>query len=326
MSATPRTIGEALRWGSGYLEARRVPNPSWDAALLLAGVLGVDRARLVIEAGQGISPDRLSFYEGLIRRRGSREPLQYILGRQEFMSLEFAVNNFVLIPRPETEILVEEALARLRPLAEPVVADIGTGCGAIAVSLACYHHGCRVLATDVSAAALAVARENAARHGVAERVEFLPGDLLEPVAGPLDAVLSNPPYIPTAQLAGLAPEVRDHEPREALDGGDDGLAVIRRLIPAAAAMLAPGGFLAVEIGMGQARPVEALAGESFRRVEIKADYAGIERVVVATEASRGETSRDENRNQGLRYRQAGSPGNRGGGGSSYRRRPGGLSH
>ena len=209
------------------------------------------------------------------------------MGRREFMGLSFRVTPAVLVPQPDTEILVQAALDRLAAKPAARVADIGTGSGAIVLSLLYYRKELQASAVDISADALAVAAENAASLGVAERVMFCEGDLLAPLAGQqFAAIVSNPPYIPTADIAGLAPEVRTAEPMGALDGGADGLVFYRRLVADAPALLASDGFLAMEVGIHEAAPVAALAQASgaFARTEVLKDLAGIERVVVCWRA------------------------------------------
>ncbi|HEY5999241.1 MAG TPA: peptide chain release factor N(5)-glutamine methyltransferase, partial [bacterium] len=223
-------------------------------------------------------------YERLLRERSGRAPLAYVTGEREFWSLRLAVDARVLVPRPETETLVEAALARVGGAAR--IADLGTGSGAVAIALAVELPLARLWAVDRSAAALEVARGNAATHGVAGRISFLAGDLCGPLAslaGTLDAVVSNPPYVPTAQIESLQPEVRDHEPRLALDGGPDGLAVIGRIVAQAPPLLRPGGLLLLEVGAGQAPAAAALlaGGGAFETIERLPDLAGIERVVAA---------------------------------------------
>jgi release factor glutamine methyltransferase len=216
----------------------------------------------------------------MVARRARREPLQHILGTQEFCGLEFQVSADVLIPRRDTETLVAEALTRM-PSARSVL-DIGTGSGCIAVTLARQLPDAHVSASDISAAALEVARRNASLNGV--NVEFLQGSLLEPVAGrSFDMIVSNPPYIPTSHIAGLEPEVRDGDPRGALDGGADGLDFYRALIPRAAVYLNPVGWLLLEVGIGQGRDVAALFREAgcYDDICITPDPGGIERVVGA---------------------------------------------
>ncbi len=244
--------------------------PRLDAEVLLAAAMGVDRAVLIADPGRGLEPGEARAFQDAARRRVQREPVAYILGRKGFRRLELAVDPRVLIPRPETEHVVEAALGL--PAGARVV-DVGTGSGAIALALADERPDLEVLATESSAGALAVARANAARLGLA--VELLEGDLLEPVSGPVDAVVSNPPYVRAGER--LAPEL-GYEPAEALYGGEDGLDVYRRLVPSAAARAS---FVAFEIGAGQAADVTALMREAgFQAVEVVPDLAGIERVVV----------------------------------------------
>lgn len=237
--------------------------------MLLAAAMGVDRATLIADPARGIEPGEARAFQDFARRRAQRAPVAYILGRKGFRRLELVVDPRVLIPRPETEHVVEAALG-LPPGAR--VVDVGTGSGAIALALADERPDLEVLATEVSAGALAVARANAARLGLA--VEFLEGDLLEPVSGGVDAVVSNPPYVAAGER--LAPEL-GYEPVEALYGGDDGLDVYRRLVPAAARAR----FVALEIGAGQGPEITALVREAgFEAVEVVPDLAGIDRVVV----------------------------------------------
>ena len=218
-----------------------------------------------------------------IERRRAGEPLQYITGEAEFYGINFCVNRDVLIPRPETEHLVEKALSLAADFKQPRIVDVGTGCGAIAVTLAHKLPAARVTATEISATALALAQENAERNGVAERVRFRQGDLLAPVAGEqFDLVVTNPPYIAERDRDALPVEVRDYEPAQALFAGEDGLAIYRRLIPAAWAALVPGGFVALEIGYGQEAAVRGLLADSgFEEIEFTADLQGIPRVASA---------------------------------------------
>jgi release factor glutamine methyltransferase len=237
--------------------------------VLLAAAMGVDRAALIADPGQGMEPGAARAFQDFARRRVQREPVAYILGRKGFRRLELAVDPRVMIPRPETEHVVEAALGL--PAGARVV-DVGTGSGAIALALADERPDLDVVGTEASAGALAVARANAARLGLA--VELLEGDLLEPVSGDVDAVVSNPPYVPAGER--LAPEL-GYEPVEALYGGEDGLDVYRRLVPAAAAAR----FVAFEVGAGQAADVAALVRDAgFDSIEVVPDLAGIERLVV----------------------------------------------
>jgi release factor glutamine methyltransferase len=238
--------------------------------VLLAAAMGVDRAALIADPGRGLEPPQARVFQEAARRRTQREPVAYILGRKGFRRLELEVDPRVLIPRPETEHVVEAALSL--PEGARVV-DVGTGSGAIALALADERPDLRIVATDVSADALAVARANAARLGLS--VEFLEGDLLEPVSGPVDAVVSNPPYVMSGSR--LAPEIARHEPAVALFGGEDGLDFHRRLAPAAA----NASFVAFEVAGWQAEAVaELLRAVGFSSTETVRDLAGIDRVVV----------------------------------------------
>ena len=225
-------------------------------------------------------------YQAAIARRLSNEPIQYITGEQEFYGLAFRVTPAVLIPRPETEHLVEAVLAELRTAAAPRILDVGTGSGAIAIALAHQLQQARITATDISPAALAIAKENEARHFLDGRIEFLQSDLLASLAGQsFDAVVSNPPYIPEADRTNLHPQVRDHEPASALfapvvSGMDDGLAIYRRLIPQARAALVSGGLLALEIGHGQRDAIAQLLAD-WNALRFVNDLQRIPRVALA---------------------------------------------
>ena len=273
-------VSVELERAAAFLATRGVESARLEAEVLLADALGSDPGRLYLERVVS-EPVRLRFAE-LLDRRGRREPLQHLRGRQEFFSRDFVVDPCVLIPRPETERLIEIVLGRLRPIQRPRILDVGTGSGVIAVTLALELPGAQVFATEVSAAALEVAKENARRLGVGERIEFRSGDLVAPFAGErFDLVVSNPPYVPTGEIAGLSPEVRDHEPRVALDGGADGLELYRRLAACVDEVLVERGWLAVEIGFGQGDAVRRMFSQSgSTAVEVERDLAGIERVVV----------------------------------------------
>lgn len=280
------TIGRILKWTEQYFKDKGIESPRLDAEVLLAHVLEKQRIYLYVHFDEPLQPGELAAYREMIKKRVLRVPVAQILGEKEFMGLTFKVTADTLVPRPDTEILVQAAVDRLRAMAgeEPLrFADIGTGSGAICLSVLHYLEGTVVDTVDISPAARAVAEENAASLGLADRVTFHTGDLLQPLSGiSFAAILSNPPYIPEADIATLAPEVRLKEPHTALSGGQDGLDFYRRLAEEAPAMLVPGGFTAFEVGIHQAGDVADLlkANPLIDRTEILPDYAGIDRVVV----------------------------------------------
>ena len=277
------TIGRILKWTEQYFKEKGIESPRLDAEVLLSHILGRERIYLYVHFDEPLEPAELARYREAIKQRVQRVPIAYIIGEKEFMGLTFRVTADTLVPRPDTEILVQAAIERLRARGDaPRFADIGTGTGAICLSVLHFLPKAQADTVDISPAARAVAEENAAALEVADRVTFHTGDLLAPLAGQCyDAILSNPPYIPDGDIAALAPEVRLKEPHTALAGGKDGLDFYRRLMADAPALLKDGGFLAVEVGIHQAAPVAALAVPSFSRTEILKDYAGIERVVIA---------------------------------------------
>ncbi|GAB7387879.1 peptide chain release factor N(5)-glutamine methyltransferase [Bacillaceae bacterium] len=291
------TVREALKRASSLFMEAKIADGAFLAELLLRHVLGWSRTELFARWDTPVPAEAWQRLQALIRRRIEGEPVQYLLGEQEFYGLSFRVNPSVLIPRPETEILVEEAAKRIRAVwgerpeggtATWFAADIGTGSGAIAVALATLFPGLPILAVDLSPAALAVARENAARNGVAGQIDFLAGDLLQPLRERNEKVhvlLSNPPYIPTGEIAKLDVQVKAHEPRLALDGGEDGLACYRRIIADLPRVLQRPSVVAFEVGKGQARAVARLLrqGGAVRQVEIVKDLAGIERIVLGSD-------------------------------------------
>lgn len=280
------TIGRILKWTEQYFKDKGIESPRLDAEVLLAHVLEKQRIYLYVHFDEPLQPGELAAYREMIKKRVLRVPVAQILGEKEFMGLTFKVTADTLVPRPDTEILVQAAVDRLRAMAgeEPLrFADIGTGSGAICLSVLHYLAGTMADTVDISPAARAIAEENAASLGLADRVTFHTGDLLQPLSGiSFAAILSNPPYIPEADIATLAPEVRLKEPHTALSGGQDGLDFYRRLAKEAPAMLVPGGFTAFEVGIHQAGDVADLlkANPLIDRTEILPDYAGIDRVVV----------------------------------------------
>ncbi len=299
MSATDRqtagravTIGDLVREGSMQLRRAGIEEAGRETGWLLEHALRRPALDLTVNRAQVVEGEGLRRAQALLARRARREPLQYLLGTQEFCGLEFEVEPGVLIPRPETERLVEAAIrcAGLQPEAgrRPIIVDLGTGSGCIAVALAQRLPLAVLHATDCSAEALRVARRNAQRHGVAGQVTFVEGDWLAPLAprglaGRVDVIVSNPPYIAERDWETLQPEVRLFEPRIALAGGEDGLTAYRRLVRDAAEYLSAGGWLILEIGQGQAAPVRALieATGRYQGVEVRTDQGGIERVLCA---------------------------------------------
>ncbi len=252
-----------------------------DAEVLARHVLGWDRATLITHGHEQPPAGFERSFAALVDRRLQREPVAQIVGHREFWGLEFEVTRDVLVPRPETEFVVEAALELARDGGVRRIVDVGTGSGCIAIALAVALADVFVVATDVAPEALAVAARNAARHGVLDRVAFVEGDLLAAVPGTADLIVSNPPYVPSSDLPKLPPEVARYEPHRALFAGDDGLSAIRRLLEAAGAHLAPAGHLVVEFGFGQAAEVTALAAATaWRVIAVRRDLQQIPRVIV----------------------------------------------
>lgn len=285
------SVGDALRAAAQRLRASGSRSPRLDAELLLAASLGVTRSELFRRPERTLTEAEAERFDGCLRRREAHEPVAYIRGVRAFRTIELEVTRDVLIPRPETETLVEVALETLAAAPasgashEPLVLDVGTGSGCVALALAAENPYVHVVATDISDDALGVARRNAARLGLEGRVDFAASDLLAglPAGQPFDLIVSNPPYISAADYAGLEANVRDYEPRLALLAGADGLDVYRRLVPEAAGRLRRGGTLALEVGRGQAAAVRELiaAAGSFALARERADLGGIARVVWA---------------------------------------------
>jgi release factor glutamine methyltransferase len=296
--ATTWTILAVLQWAQNYLHTKGISEPRAGAEVLLAHCLHCSRLELYLRHDQPLSEDELSCYKQALKRRLAFEPTQYITGHQEFWSLDFLVSPVVLIPRPETELLVEAVLQHLRQPGQHAVAprilDIGTGSGILAVTLATELSQAEVTAVDRSAEALAMARENARRHGVEPRIGWVLGNLVEFLGAQaeFDVIVSNPPYVPTAEWERLPPDIKNFEPRLALDGGPDGLKVIRALMPAAAMRLAPGGLLALEVGQGQAEAVSQIMADQrlLTPATIIPDYQRIGRVVLARRLESLETA------------------------------------
>jgi release factor glutamine methyltransferase len=280
--------GQALLEATSRLRAAAVESPRLDAELLLCFVLGISRTSLIAHPEKTLSPSEAGAYEGLLARRTRREPLPHLTGRQPFLDFELEVSGSVLIPRPETEGLVEAAVGLLPHVGRvPLQAvDIGAGSGAVAIGLSLLRPDVQIHAADCSPDALRMARSNARRLGVVDRIQFVLGDLFAGVdpgwRGRIDLVVSNPPYVPTAVVDSLEPEVSRFEPRLALDGGLDGLAVIRRLVIEAPNWLRPSGAMAMEIGAGQADAVvDLLEDAGYKDASAIPDLARIPRVITA---------------------------------------------
>jgi release factor glutamine methyltransferase len=255
--------------------------------VLARQVLGWDRARFLADRNEAATSGFLLRYEPLVARRERREPVSYILGTREFWGVPFEVGPDVLIPRQETEFIIEETLALIARDSHPVIADVGTGSGCIGISLAREIPGARVIATDLSPHALEVARRNAIRHGVADRITFVETSFLDGIDEGVDLIVSNPPYVPSVSRPGLIPEVRDYEPSVALFGGEDGLTGLRSVLEASASKLAPGGWLVMEFGCGQDDCVTDLVRgvSGLDLVKIRHDLQDIPRTVVCRRAS-----------------------------------------
>ena len=272
------TVVRILEWTADYFREQEIESARLDAELLLTVVLDLDRVGLYLQYDRPLNAVELTSYRALVKRRAAREPLAYILGKCEFWSLPILVSPSVLVPRGDTEVLVEEALERLD--ASDTVLDIGTGSGVIAIALAHEKPQLQVEAIDNSAEALAVAEQNADINGVGARIVFRQEDLGRLSGGPYSMIVSNPPYIPEVDRDALMPEVRDHEPHQALFAGADGLAAYRQIVEQAPARLVAGGWLLLEVGIDQSEPVAALLRTAeFSDISVRDDYAGIPRVV-----------------------------------------------
>jgi release factor glutamine methyltransferase len=287
------TIGALVKWATDDFRMRGIESPRLDAELIVAHALGITRTQVIIDMMRPLGDAELATLRALVKRRRAHEPIAYLRGEREFYGRVFRVDKRALVPRPETEVLVDVALARTRHVSMSTrLLDLCTGTGCVAITIARQRPTSKVLATDLSPDALALARENAHRLG-AMNVAFVEGDLFEAVTSltanprvrrwggpPFDLVTANPPYIPSGEIPGLQIDVRAFEPHLALDGGEDGLALVRRIVDEAPAFLAPGGVLAMEIGAGQAPDVAALLeARGFADVQVAKDLARIERVV-----------------------------------------------
>ena len=291
-SGPPWTVLKILRWTTAYFqnlfqENQGLDNPRVDAELLLSHTLGCRRLDLYLRYDQPLNENELARYRHLVKRRAACEPVAYILGQKEFWSLALKVTPDVLIPRPDTECLVETVLDVLatRPVDHhPRMLELGVGSGAVSIALATEQPDLHIVATDISETAVAVARHNARCHGVADRIDFIVGNWMELFCrkkGSLDLIVSNPPYIATADLAGLSPDINRHEPILALDGGKDGIQCLIHLMRTAPDYLISGGYLICEMGFDQKQSLEAFARQwpQYDRVEFVKDDAGHDRVV-----------------------------------------------
>ena len=286
MQENPWKLLDILNQTSGFFSSRGMENARLQAELLLADVLELGRLDLYLQFERLLTPTEVDAYREHVKQRLQNVPLQQITGEAAFRHLTFSVSGEVLIPRPETEILVGVALEYLAEQAEPLVLDLGCGSGVIAVSIAYEHATAHLVATDISEGALEVTRRNAEGNGVEGRLEVRFGDLFEPLRkdpGPkaFDAIVSNPPYVRSGEIAELAPEVRDFEPHLALDGGEDGLDCYRRIAAEAGDFLKAGKDLVLEVGDGQAQAVSEILAERFKVVEVRPDLNDIPRVIVA---------------------------------------------
>lgn len=274
------TIGELIKLSAGYLEEKGCSSARLDAELLLAHVLELDRLDLYLNFDKPLDNREVSEYRSLIGRRGQRIPVAYLTGVKEFYSLPFKVTPAVLIPRPETEFIIDKILELVEP-DEPVkILEIGTGSGAIAIALACQDPNFSITATDISREALDIAKNNAANLEVCHQISFVEADLFTNVEGKFEIICSNPPYIPSDELSGLAPELFE-EPRLALDGGSDGLCFYNKILEQASSYLENPGFVVLEIGWNQAEAVRKLGVQAgFQWLETVVDYGGNDRVVI----------------------------------------------
>lgn len=277
------TILKTIQWLTVYLEEKGIKEARLSAEHLLAHVLGLRRLDLYLQFERALNEDELSELKVLIKRRATREPLQYILGTQPFRNLEIKVNSSVLIPRPETELVVQKALEKIPIDADFDILELGIGSGAISAAIADERQHVRITATEISDGAIKTAIENTSMFK--ERIKILKGNLFEPVVGKIfDIIVSNPPYVSLSVWEGLSPEVRDFEPKEALVGGKDGLDFYRRIIKDSTGFLKPGGWLVLELGDTQKDSVVGIAREngSYRPIETHKDYNGTERIFLAS--------------------------------------------
>jgi release factor glutamine methyltransferase len=288
MSEAERTISGALKWGTRILTEGGIETPRVDAGLLLRKALEIDHVQVFLNPDRPLTQPEVAIYEALVNKRAKGEPIQYVLGSWEFWSLDLKMGSEVLIPRPETELLVEETLGifgneKDRPLR---FMEVGTGSGAIAIALAKELENCWILAEDISWRAILVAKENARIQGVSDNIRFLVGNLFPPLRegeSRFDLIISNPPYIPRSRIGTLPREIAEFEPRVALDGGSDGLRLFRKIVTGSGSFLKDGGWLMLELGEGQGGAVAEMIRRTgfFASPRIRKDHSGMERVIRA---------------------------------------------
>jgi release factor glutamine methyltransferase len=294
MSEVERTISGAFNWGSRLLKERGIESPRVDAELLLREALKMDQVELYLSSHRALTPPQFASYKSLINKRIRGEPIQYILGRREFWSLDLKVAPKVFIPRPETELVVEEALKIFREARGPTLRfmEVGTGSGAIAIALAKEMEGCFIVAEDVSWEAIVLAKENTEIHEVSGNIRFLVGDLfsaLKEAKSRFDLIISNPPYIPSSKIGTLPREIAEFEPRVALDGGPDGLQFIKKIVMGSRSFLKDGGWLMLELGERQGEAIAEMIRKAgfFESPSITKDHSGADRVIRARKAPKG---------------------------------------
>lgn len=282
MTELEATIQQLRQQAAEQLAAADVDAPQLTAEVLLAHALGSSRTQLLARLDHSLAPDELARFQAALAQVLRDEPLAYVVGHREFYDLDLITDRRALIPRPETECLIEAALTRLADHPAPLIADIGTGCGTIAVTLARHLPRARLIATDLSPDAIDLARENAARHDVADRIDFRVGNLLEPVTEQLDLLAANLPYIDDKDWPFLQKTIRGHEPKMAFLGGPDGLDLVRAMLSDAPRVVKPGGLILLEIGAYQGDEVSAIARQHFpsAQISVQPDYAGLDRLVV----------------------------------------------
>jgi release factor glutamine methyltransferase len=284
MPDTDLTIKNALDKSAEYLKKKDSNSPRLDAEILLAHVMKKKRLQLYLEFDRPLSDNEKNLYRECLKKRAEHEPVAYITGEKEFMSLSFKVTPDVLIPRPDTEMIVEESIRKIKewkkqnPEKKPSILEIGTGSGAISISILHHFADLEITATDISESAIHIAEENAMRHNFANRIRFVHGDLFAGAKGPFDFIISNPPYIASGDINTLSPDIIRHEPHQALFSGKEGLDTIKRILSEGEKKLSPGGWILVEIGEGQYEKIKKIIDDR-KKIQIVEDFAGIIRVL-----------------------------------------------